>query len=968
MALRSERQSSYEEAAPVRSGNPLFCHQEFLEKMEENRGNTVGRRAALLLHRLLVDSRRQYYKPTRGENRGWRRSPLGGNHGSHFYAWWAPRGAAPLQDNPEFEAAAEGSIFLRDIRHHDDHRPLPAQSLAETYLPVGARELRQSEIVPAPWTSPQKRFAEARQKVRIIKGFPGSGKTTALWHAAALAGWKSVLYVTYSPELAALARDHFDKFAPGHVRFQVLTFAQLLRRLLRVDLPFQSAREGRKAFVKEVSAFSGATLGPWLNERAALFDEMHAHLVGSTVPFGVGRFQACPSRRVPVRQYRETREWAIGRPAAEAAVEVAETLRRRDPRPVEQRFFQELDLAWNAVQQLRPNGPGDLAAFDCVALDEAQDLTPIESLVIVELTAALGRDTQLLVAGDEAQTVRPTDFEWGWFQDLLHDRVATPAEFNLQVNLRSPKRIASLVNLVWDLYGAIAKQERPRGAGTAEIDENAGDQVIHCAAKAGPELEELLQAFAEREGLALIAMGDEIPDYVPERLRPSVLTTFEAKGLDFQSVCILDAGRWLDRILQERVRGRALELDHLGKRLAIDQLRVVLSRPSVRLYWLDVNPTERILALAQHMLSGDGYAWPMVPAVLRKSLEEEALDIEERVRLCENDARQLLTVRPALAWSRARQAVALLGEPTGTFSVTDPAARRSAHMTLCEVAFLLAFRRVPLPSELGRTDLYGEAASNAASAGRAGLANIITTLGKYERDYSAGKRESLLPLAFTLSVDHEDVEPWLLVELQPRGAAWLEALETELAASPSVVYRMLPPLYSLFTPAEAAQRSQAAREKAIRALMETSAFGPALTLLQELPEPDARLLAECHEGLGELETAATEYFLAGKPQDALRCVRSIPDFDRTLELLKEMPEHPAGPSLTWLRQMRDLAAARPAEFGKVILPAEKKLLESVLEASLGVTRKRAATAKKPAAKKPAAKKPGRPRKKPPEFF
>ncbi len=109
MPQRFDHQATlYEDAAPVHRGNPLFCHQEFLEKMEENRANTVGRRAALLLHRLLVDVRRQYYKPTQGDNRGWRRSPLGGNHGNHFYAWWAPRGAAPLAINREFAAAAGG--------------------------------------------------------------------------------------------------------------------------------------------------------------------------------------------------------------------------------------------------------------------------------------------------------------------------------------------------------------------------------------------------------------------------------------------------------------------------------------------------------------------------------------------------------------------------------------------------------------------------------------------------------------------------------------------------------------------------------------------------------------------------------------------------------------------------------------------------------------------------------------------
>ena len=76
MARRPDLQATlYEESTPVRAGNPLFCHQDFLEKMEENRANTVGRRAALLMQRLLVDLRRQYYKVTQGENRGWRRSP-----------------------------------------------------------------------------------------------------------------------------------------------------------------------------------------------------------------------------------------------------------------------------------------------------------------------------------------------------------------------------------------------------------------------------------------------------------------------------------------------------------------------------------------------------------------------------------------------------------------------------------------------------------------------------------------------------------------------------------------------------------------------------------------------------------------------------------------------------------------------------------------------------------------------------
>ena len=182
-----------------------------------------------------------------------------------------------------------------------------------------------------------------------------------------------------------------------------------------------------------------------------------------------------------------------------------------------------------------------------------------------------------------------------------------------------------------------------------------------------------MEAFSQREGLALIAMGEEVPAWVPERLRDRVLTTFEAKGLDFQSVCVLDPGRWLDRIFQGRERGRGLELEDLSKRLAIDQLRVALSRPVGTALLAGCEPDRsHPEPLARKLLSiGADDAYPLVPAVLLRSLEEEALDPEDRVRLCESDARQFLEVKPGLAWSRACQAVQLLGHEGSKFSVSD---------------------------------------------------------------------------------------------------------------------------------------------------------------------------------------------------------------------------------------------------------------------------------------------------------
>jgi hypothetical protein len=359
------------------------------------------------------------------------------------------------------------------------------------------------------------------------------------------------------------------------------------------------------------------------------------------------------------------------------------------------------------------------------------------------------------------------------------------------------------------------------------------------------------------------------------------------------------------------------------------------------------------------MLSFEDPIWPVAPPALRKSLEEETLDLEERVRLCESDARQFLSVRPALAWSRARQAVALLGEQGGKFSVTDPAARRSAHMTLCEIEFTLAARRVSLPKELGHIDLYGEAAKSAFDAKESLLGIVITDVKWHERAHDSEKLAGLWRLAESLAKNAAKAEPWLVVELQPRAEGWLQTLEDQLQHAPLPVFQLLPSLYGLFAPADAESRTRRARELAIRAAMRLKSYDQALELLRGLPMPDARLVAECREGLGDFEAAAAEFVNAGRPEDALRCFRSIPDFDRSLELLNGMPDHPARASLQWLQQMRDLAARRPGEFSKMVLPSEKKLLEGVLEASLGVTRKKAAAKKTAGPKRPV----GRPRKK-----
>ena len=958
--MRTNQQLGFlEEFETSRPPNPLFCHQEFLEKLAEHGRDALGRRAAFLMQRLSVDARRLHYKATSGVNRGWRRSRLCGSQGSHFYAWWAPKIALPLKESGEFSDAPDGAVFLRDIRHHDDHSVLTPQSFNTHYMPVTVRDLRREEYAPLPWTQPQERFASARQPVRLLKGHPGSGKTSALWHAADSATVEHGLYVTYSPDLAALAREYFDRFCSSHKRFVVVTLPNLVRQIFGSNAQVVAEFEARQRFVHDLAPFT-RILGAWTHCQTALYDELHAHLAGDALPVAIGRFAACKYARVTDQAYRERRTRSLGQAAVTAALETARCLEQSNSIPLAVRYFPELALAWQAVEKLRhdttgspPSANPELFDYDCIAVDECQDLTPIEAWLIVEIASrARGKrraPISLLLAGDEAQTVRPTDFEWGWLSDLLHAQVGTPADYKLSANLRSPRRIAALINRVWDLYSHVGKQERPSGAGYAEIEDDATDQILYCTATAGPDLDELLTSLSTHEGMALITLEDTVPTYVPEAARQAVLTVSEVKGLDFHSVCVLDAGRHIERVQRQGWRQRAdSDIEDLQKRLAIDQLRVAVSRPAERLIWLDVDPTDQIVRQSIAFLNGgpvESGVSSCVPAALLKSLEENELDLEERIQRCQADARQYLQVKPEIAWSRAQQAVTLLGPLSSLVAVTDEATRDAVYLTLAEICFTLGIRNTRLAPELGRPDPFYEACRAAYSARCYGLGAIISAVGRVHRAGHGSRIQTLVQLAQVLPESKSEIEPWLLMEIAPKTNTWVEELESGLLGSHNaeMLFDLLPPLYEVLDLPDRIGRVQRIQQRAIQMLIKERKFAPALAALGTLAERPSKLEAICLEGMGDFRGAAQCHMATGNLKEALTCYRSAPDLEAALKLVSEVGEYPAAESLRWISRLQQLVAERPEKFTKMVTPAEKKLLEELLEKALGVSRRKAAS-------------------------
>lgn len=720
----------------------------------------------------------------------------------------------------------------------------------------------------------------------------------------------------------------------------------------------------RKKFSADLSNYA-RSLGPWSGQTDALFDEFHAHLCGDALPAGIARFEHCHTPRVSDAKYRERRGRFIGDSAVNAALDVAARLEKMDTsRPLAERYFPELWQAWKAAQELsRGDGkfPSALKGIGCVAVDECQDLTAIEAFVLATLSKVA--KPSILVAGDEAQTVRPTDFEWGWFNDILHALASSPTEYKLTSNLRSPRRIALLVNRVWDLYSTLEKRDRPGGAGYVEVEDDATDQMLYCAAPVGDELCELLRNLAGRAGLALISLDTAVPAGVPDDVKASVLTAAEVKGLDFHSVCVLDGGKHLQRI-SERPRLQTQDVDALRRRLAIDQLRVALSRPTERLIWLDIAPKPSVVQASLDLLNSPAHAMvsQSVPAAVLRALDEEELDLEERIQRCLQDARQLLEVKPDLAWSRAMLAVMLLGGGHETERVTDADLRERVELTAAEISFVLGMRGAKMDASLGALDLFDEAEKRLDGDKHFGLRGMIHRLKGIASAAHVERPQRLFRFAEHVVQTTTPVPPWILTEIQPKLRGWVDQIEStvDVGQNATLLFPIPKPFYEAIHFPDPAGRVRALRERTLQSQMKAKRYPDALALLR-LKSADGPSAAErkaeatCLEKTGAFAEAAAIYRENGDLAAAVDCYREVPDIAAAYELMLQMPDaHPAREAYEWMVQVKDVFARRPANFNKVMTAAEKKSLESMLEQGLGVQRK-APAAKKAAVKKAVAK-------------
>ncbi len=614
----------------------LLVHSDVVDFLEDRRGELRPRQAAVLrlLRGMLVEGRAQRsVKGTVGVNRGWLRAPIGDNGGSHYYLWHALAGTPCVAEL----ALGRDEVAVRAVRHHDETKLPVATGERADYVELDASDyvsqLEDSSGAADTLSDAQRAAFDAPGAVTITKGHPGAGKTTLhLERTRRHTG--PILFMTFGAAQCAQGQRWLDTYAPPGQVARALTHADFLARLapgIAVAPPLDEAVRALRAAIGHEPR-----LGPWRDRWTALHAELRAWYWGRALPVDFRGVDAVATADDLERAYRQRRGPTLPAEAIDAAVIAA----RAVPDEARARLFGDLDAARTLAAELVGGRvvPDELRDLEAILIDEVQDLTLVEALVCVLVArrpaVTTGSRPAFHVAGDEGQTVRATDFDWGELKDLINQTLGTPMEVELPGNLRSPRAITHIINNSWALYHALQKANRPRGISTAEVTEAAIGSVLWV--DAGTDGWRDICAVVAAQGATIIYPGVDVPADIAAAARAADATVQaapDAKGLDFRVAVVVDVARRVHD-LAANVGDTPDAVLAIETRLAVDSIRVALSRATETLVLVERPLDDAAQAQLRVLCQKDGRLLDGVVTVERAELASRLdVDTQDRVEI-----------------------------------------------------------------------------------------------------------------------------------------------------------------------------------------------------------------------------------------------------------------------------------------------------------------------------------------------
>jgi thymidine kinase len=580
----------------------LLLHKD-LENSTKLQNNSIKKKNYFLEQLLIYGSSLAQTKSVSGKAKGWYRLPLGGgSNGKDKYLWYA---AGDRGIGKKF-GLKNNEILVRSIRDHDDTKFDLNPGEKKNWTEVKIQEFDNNQKEFKNLTKRQEQIINSKSNVTIIEGYPGTGKTIALLKKSDKFKNKKQIYLTYSNYLGTRAKIWFEAKNTLIENREVLTFNEIIYAFSQTnELSFNFSEkmhnnhlEAEEAFNEFVNA-ERINLRNWKNKldvknNSLLYYEIYANA------FGVNKKDLSSVKDEVLENFK------LRKKPLEKDYRVPLTiLNKIFEKKEEADLFPNLVATRELCSKFINNEikiPKTLKDVDVVLIDEIQDLTEIEYFFLLMYVKTLDSDSNIIVAGDESQTVKPSKFKWTRFNDTLRNKAKIvpikkntkeyQSRFNLAESLRSPTQIANLIHNTKELYASIDKKNRPSVKNYVSNVSDKFGRVIYFSAQSDNELCEVINAISELPSSSCIYVGGKVPNKLSKNstLTGKIDTTETVKGLDYGVVGLVDFGKYLASIekdTESKEDGKE-NLDSL--RTKIDRLRVAVSRATDIVILLDVNP------------------------------------------------------------------------------------------------------------------------------------------------------------------------------------------------------------------------------------------------------------------------------------------------------------------------------------------------------------------------------------------
>ena len=531
-----------------------------------------------------------------GHEYGWRRTPI---KGCQYYLWWIPNKARGIQElTRDIERNA---IFIRAIRHHDE---------TENALEFG--DLDDYEEISIETIDPRKKEQKIITQVgfqnqfcvKTVQGIPGSGKTVAL-HYAAKELYKDdqqILYITYTKGLKNAAQDFFDAYKITE-KIKIYTFQELTSLIVSNQITESIYKDNLskfKEFLGQHSAQTSNLLKSWNNNHKRLWIEIRAYLLGMALPFpwkrGDRQLEVSENFLLCEQNYSLLRENILDSTSRKDAFKIANIIVEKD---LVERIFPEQYFTKLSLKEILQSSSNYFENLQAIIVDEIQDFTLLQIALIKEIgKQAQGLTSQsqgltFILAGDESQTVVPSGFDWGVVKDLFHTELKSIEKFPLNQQIRSPYKIAKLIENSWQLYSKYLIRETIPESNRNDIlvsnnHNHNQEKLLRWRINSNLDWNQVFDEFQNYTNLAVIDLDDKYTKISPtlslDNQENANLLTYgvdQIKGLEREIIVILGLPEAISKLsnnYKQYSKNPENKVFLLENRNIIDEIRVALSR------------------------------------------------------------------------------------------------------------------------------------------------------------------------------------------------------------------------------------------------------------------------------------------------------------------------------------------------------------------------------------------------------